>query len=167
MATTTRRSVTMNVSGTDQRMAKIGNRVTVTLPNSKKVNGKVVAVGQSANDTDMDAANQSGTGGPSNTGELSGATQGIPVMINLMNHDALGKIANTGVSVQYVAATRRNVLAVPVQALVALAEGGYGLEIRDTPTPRVVAVKVGLFAGAKVEVTGGGITEGTTIGMAE
>ena len=68
------------------------------------------------------------------------------------------------VDVAFTVAEREDVLAVPVAALLALAEGGYGLEVVDGRTTRIVAVQTGLFAGGKVEVSGGGITEGTVVG---
>ena len=58
-----------------------------------------------------------------------------------------------------------DVLTVPVGALLALAEGGYGLEIIEGSTSRIIAVQTGLFADGQVEVTGQGLDEGTTVGM--
>jgi hypothetical protein len=56
---------------------------------------------------------------------------------------------------------------VPVSALLALAEGGYGLEVvRDDGTTKIVRVDTGLFADGKVEVRGAGIGEGTVVGVA-
>jgi hypothetical protein len=48
------------------------------------------------------------------------------------------------------------VLAVPVTALVALAEGGYGVEVVDSRGSRLVGVEIGMFSDADdlVEVTG-------------
>lgn len=62
---------------------------------------------------------------------------------------------------------RVDVLLVPVNALLALAEGGYGLEVvrGDGPT-KIVRVDTGLFADGKVEVRGAGIAEGTVVGVA-
>ncbi|MGH9012973.1 MAG: peptidoglycan-binding protein [Acidimicrobiia bacterium] len=62
---------------------------------------------------------------------------------------------------------RTNVLAVPVNALLALAEGGYGLEVvGDDGTTEIIAVDTGLFADGRVEVRGAGITEGKIVGVA-
>ena len=58
-----------------------------------------------------------------------------------------------------------DVLTVPVAALVALAEGGYGLQVVDGATSRFVAVETGLFASGRVEVSGAGVAEGATVGM--
>ena len=56
-------------------------------------------------------------------------------------------------------------LTVPVAALVALREGGYGVEVVEGDQPRIVAVKTGLFANGRVEVTGDGLAEGMKVGM--
>ena len=55
-------------------------------------------------------------------------------------------------------------LTVPVNALLALAEGGYGVRVVDgTPAGRIVAVSAGLFARGQVEVTGDGLDVGTEV----
>jgi hypothetical protein len=69
------------------------------------------------------------------------------------------------VDVAFTASQRENVLTVPVAALLALAEGGYGLEVVEGSTSRITAVQTGLFADGQVEVTGQGLDEGTTVGM--
>ena len=55
---------------------------------------------------------------------------------------------------------RADVLTVPVAALVALAEGGYGVQVVDGGTSRFVAVETGLFADGRVEVSGDGLADG-------
>ena len=62
----------------------------------------------------------------------------------------------------------RGVLAVPVSALLALAGGGYGLEV-VTPSGahRLVGVAAGLFASGQVQVSGPGITAGTRVVVAQ
>jgi hypothetical protein len=56
---------------------------------------------------------------------------------------------------------------VPVTALLALAEGGYGLEVvAEDGTTSTVPVDTGLFAEGKVEVSSPEIEEGTVVGVA-
>jgi hypothetical protein len=70
------------------------------------------------------------------------------------------------VKVAFTSSTRANVLTVPVAALLALKEGGYGVEVvADNGVRHIVAVHTGLFAGGRVEVSGEGISDGTTVGM--
>jgi peptidoglycan hydrolase-like protein with peptidoglycan-binding domain len=64
--------------------------------------------------------------------------------------------------IRYVIEERRDVLTVPVSALLALPEGGYGLELVDG---RLVRVEVGLFADGQVEISGASVSEGLEVGM--
>lgn len=68
------------------------------------------------------------------------------------------------VSVSFAEKESEDVLSVPIKALLALAEGGYGLELVDADdTSTVVAVETGLFANGRVEVSGAGVAEGDTV----
>jgi peptidoglycan hydrolase-like protein with peptidoglycan-binding domain len=72
----------------------------------------------------------------------------------------------TGVSVQVSLAIQsvRGVLAVPVSALLALAGGGYGLDVvSPAGAHHLVGVTAGPFAGGQVQVTGPGIAPGTKV----
>jgi multidrug efflux pump subunit AcrA (membrane-fusion protein) len=73
------------------------------------------------------------------------------------------------VKVDFVKERKPGVLAVPVTALVALAEGGYAVEVSDPATNATQLVKVttGLFAGGQVEVTGAGLHEGQRVVVPE
>jgi multidrug efflux pump subunit AcrA (membrane-fusion protein) len=62
---------------------------------------------------------------------------------------------------------RADVLTIPVTALLALSGGGHAVEVvNDAGTTELVPVETGLFAGGRVEVTGDGIAEGTTVVVA-
>ena len=60
--------------------------------------------------------------------------------------------------------TRKNVLYVPVTALISISADQFGVEIvaADGSTKQV-PVKVGLFAGGHVEISGAGIAEGQRV----
>ncbi|GAA4674982.1 peptidoglycan-binding protein [Phytohabitans rumicis] len=128
-----------------------GTPLTVTLPDGKTVAGKVGAV---ANETAAPAAE--GQGQPT-----------INVTVSIADQKALGKLERGPVTVKYTARQRKDVLTVPVAALLALAEGGYGLEVVSGGTSRIVAVEAGLFADGRVEVSGDGLAEGMTVGVPE
>ncbi|HET9772422.1 MAG TPA: efflux RND transporter periplasmic adaptor subunit, partial [Acidimicrobiia bacterium] len=64
------------------------------------------------------------------------------------------------VTVSIVRRTAENVLAVPVNALLALAEGGYGIEL---DTGELLPVETGLFADGQVEISGDGLEPGMTV----
>jgi multidrug efflux pump subunit AcrA (membrane-fusion protein) len=89
----------------------------------------------------------------------------IEVIISVSQPAALAGLDSASVEVDFTASERKDVLTVPVAALLALAEGGYGVEVVSGSTSRVVAVETGLFADGRVEVTGGDLAEGMTVGM--
>jgi hypothetical protein len=64
-----------------------------------------------------------------------------------------------------VGAQRRNVLLVPVTALLAAPAGGYRIAVVDDAGRRLVTVRPGLFddAAGTVEVTSAGLTEGALV----
>ena len=80
---------------------------------------------------------------------------------------AAGDFDQAPVSVSIVAAHVNAVLAVPVSALVALAGGGYAVEVvheTGTTAPRqLVAVQTGLFSSTLVQVSGAGIAAGQRV----
>jgi len=89
----------------------------------------------------------------------------VEVTVTVADQKALGDLREAPVDVALTAGSRADVLTVPVAALVALAEGGYGVEVVDGGGSRFVAVDAGLFAGGRVEVSGAGLAEGMTVGM--
>jgi len=141
--TGTTRSVTAQVPVERRRYATIGGPVTVRLPGGKDVDGVVARVGDDKPDAAPD--------------------QAVPVLVTVADQAALGTAEQGTARVRFVIEQRDNVLAVPVTALVALAEGGYGLQVVDGATTRYVAVETGLFARGRVEIRSGDIREGTTV----
>ena len=167
MVTTTRRIVTVDVPTDAQRVAQLHNAVTVILPDGRQLKGEVISVGPTGNHGGDGGGDGAGTDATSNAGTgppLAG--QAVRAEVEVADQAALGTLDSGSVQVRYVAETHTDVLTVPVQALLALADGGFGLEIHEGASRRVVAVRVGLFAGGQVEVSGDGITEGTTVGVA-
>jgi hypothetical protein len=77
--------------------------------------------------------------------------------------DQSSKLARTGstrVTMSVTTADRRNVLTVPTQALLALASGGYALQL---PDGRLVAVRTGIVQGGDIEVSGRGVRRGLRV----
>jgi hypothetical protein len=77
--------------------------------------------------------------------------------------DQSSKLARTGstrVTMSVTTADRRNVLTVPTQALLALASGGYALQL---PDGRLVAVRSGIVQGGDIEVSGRGVRRGLRV----
>ena len=56
-----------------------------------------------------------------------------------------------------------NVLAVPVNALLALQGGGFGVQVVTGARSHLVGVTTGLYGNTLVQVSGPGITAGTRV----
>jgi peptidoglycan hydrolase-like protein with peptidoglycan-binding domain len=141
------RLVTAALPQHDQALAKPRTRVTVALPDGEETPGTVVSAGAAATEEPV-------AGGQEPT---------VDVVVALTDRAAVDDLDVGPVEVRFVARRVEDVLAVPVNALLALAEGGYGLEVVEGAETRVVAVTTGLFANGKVEVGGPGVRDGTTV----
>jgi peptidoglycan hydrolase-like protein with peptidoglycan-binding domain len=141
----------------DRDRFDMGTKVTVVLPGGDKIAGTV-----SAMRVVKVASGEPGAGSGAGT---TGSESIVQVEIALAR--APDELVGTPVEVTVAIDRRADVLLVPVSALLALAEGGYGLEVvRDDGTTKIVRVDTGLFADAKVEVRGADIGEGTVVGVA-
>ncbi|MEV4619565.1 peptidoglycan-binding protein [Asanoa sp. NPDC049573] len=147
--TTTGRQVTVRLAIGQQRLARRGTTVRIQLPNGTVTAGRVDRVFTIVEPADA--------GGQDETR--------IQVTVSLADPAAAAGIEAAVVNVTFTAGQREHVLSVPVAALVALAEGGYGVEVIDGTTTHYVRIQTGLFANGRVEVTGDGLEEGTTVGM--
>ncbi|MQY16056.1 hypothetical protein SRB5_62480 [Streptomyces sp. RB5] len=148
--TSTRRMVTIQAPPADLAWAHRGTHVDVQLPDGKKATGTIGTVGKEA------AAPPEGE---------EKTDPEISVTVTFDDKADLGRIDEGPVTVQYTLKQREHVLTVPVAALVALAEGGHGLELADGES--FVKATTGLFADGKVEVSGPGIHEGLKVRIPE
>lgn len=148
--TGTGRQVTVRLEVSKQRLARKGVDVRVEMPDGKRVAGRVERV-YTVIEQPTDPGSQAETR--------------IEAVVSLGDPAAAAGIEAAVVNVVFTAAERKNVLTVPVAALVALAEGGYGVEVVEGSATRYVKVATGLFAGGRVEVSGDGLREGMTVGM--
>jgi peptidoglycan hydrolase-like protein with peptidoglycan-binding domain len=148
--TTTGRIVRIDLDATKQALAKAGDRVEVKLPSGRTTTGTIAWVGSVAQ----------------TKGQGETAKRVIEVTVTLDDPNATGTIDQAPVKVGITSDSRSGVLAVPVNALLALAEGGYGVRLVDEVAGapgRIVAVKTGLFARGMVEISGESIAEGVTV----
>jgi peptidoglycan hydrolase-like protein with peptidoglycan-binding domain len=163
----TTRVVTVALDVAKQHLVHLGVDATVTLPDGTEVGGTVAGVGTVA--TTAGAGTEAGaepgdtSGGEGQSGSSDPPTVGVTIQID--DQQALGTYDAAPVDVVLVSDTREDVLAVPVAALVALAEGGYGVEVVDGDHVSYVPVDTGMFAGGQVEISGDGIAEGTVVGV--
>jgi peptidoglycan hydrolase-like protein with peptidoglycan-binding domain len=145
--TGTRPLATVALDMSSARLAKQGTTVQVTLPDGKVVPGKIIKVTMVVS--------------PGGNGEA--ATTRIHVTIQF--NSAVDSPGTAAVTVAFTAGERPNVLTVPVVALLTLAEGGYGVQVVDGSTTRIVAVQTGPFADGKVEITGNGLQVGMKVAV--
>ncbi|TMR97710.1 peptidoglycan-binding protein [Nonomuraea basaltis] len=127
------------------RLAKQGATVQVTLPDGKVVPGKIIKVATVVSQGD------------------NGEADTTKIKVTIRFTSAVKSMGAAAVTVAFTAGKRPNVLAVPVAALLALAEGGYGVQVADGSTTRIVAVETGLFADGKAEITGNGLQAGMKV----
>ena len=139
-ATSDRHAVTVPLDVSDQSEVKAGDTVTVTLPDGSTMPGVVSAVGKVA-------TTSSGPGGSTS----------IPLYVTLTRPSAAGSLDQAPVTVNITTASVRNVLVVPVTALLAQSSGGYVVEVVGAgDTRRYVPVRPGIFddTSGLVQVTG-------------
>ncbi|MWA08977.1 peptidoglycan-binding protein [Streptomyces sp. BA2] len=158
--TGTERTVTVDLDVQYEDMVEKGTKATVTLPDDTTVQAEVTDVGT--------PSTPSQDGGSEDSGGQSGGDDKptLPVELKVGDQKGLGRYQAAAVEISLKAETRKDVLVVPVNALVAQKGGGYAVEVAGADgevKPR--AVKVGMFADSMVEVSGAGITDGTVVGV--
>ncbi|QOC89774.1 efflux RND transporter periplasmic adaptor subunit [Micromonospora craniellae] len=142
--TSVRKVITVGAELTDAATIKRGDRIQVGLPDDRKVPARVVSVGR-----DLVASD-------------SGIASGPPLLtvtVAVDKRQAIADLDSGEVQVHFTGRTADDVLVAPVEALVALREGGYAVQ----GPGGLVAVRTGLFADGWVEITGDGLTEGTEV----
>jgi hypothetical protein len=153
--TSTKRLVTVALEADKQSLVKKGDRVIVDLPSGDSVTERITRVGKVAEaETDPQ------------TGEQGEAT--IEVEIRLARGARAGDLDEAPVDVSLAKETGNNVLTVPVSALLALAEGGYAVEVvKAGGTTQLVAVEPGLYADSLVAISGRGLKAGMKVVVPE
>jgi hypothetical protein len=148
--TTTTRAVSVPLSPNDPAVT-VGQHVSIVLPSGTATPGTVSAAGP-----------------PPPSSATSGATTTTVLTVTPADPGATGTTAGEAVQVSLTVESVRHALAVPVAALLALAGGGYGLEVvGPAGHHHLVGVHTGVFAGGDVQVSGGGIRPGTRVVVAQ
>ncbi|MCY0924086.1 MULTISPECIES: efflux RND transporter periplasmic adaptor subunit [unclassified Streptomyces] len=149
--TSSKRQVHVDLDIADRALVKEGGSATVTLPDGKTVKGTITGVGTTVKKT------------PGVNGGADKSTIGVDIDLD----GDVGDITEAPVTVGLQSEKKENVLTVPITALLALSEGGYGVEVIGADgKSTVVAVKLGMFANGRVEVSGSGLAAGATVGAA-
>jgi hypothetical protein len=161
----TTRVVTLNVDASRQNLVHPGNTALVTFPDGSTAEGLIFAVSKVATSSSSSSNNSSSNTGSQGSGASAATTSAtVPVTIVLPATAKVPDLDQAPVTVGVTQEERANALSVPVTALLALSEGGYGLEIVEASgQTRIVAVRVGVYADGYVEVSGPGISVGTKV----
>lgn len=89
----------------------------------------------------------------------------ITVMATMGAGAAGALVQESPAAVHLTGETRPDVLSVPVNALLALPGGGFGVQLVENGATREVAVELGMFGRGRVEVSGAGLAEGDVVGV--
>ena len=165
-STSNHQVATVALEASKQTEAVAGEQVEVTLPSGVVVQGRISRVGRVAQTSSQSgsSSNAQSNGGNSTSGAGAAPQATVPVTIQLLHAGRLGSLDQAPVTVAFALATRHNVLAVPVSALLATAGGGYAVDVVNANhTTTRIPVTAGAFAGGYVEVSGAGITAGMQI----
>ncbi|MGH9277260.1 MAG: peptidoglycan-binding protein, partial [Acidimicrobiales bacterium] len=113
--TSASRVVQVDLDATKQAWAKAGDKVDVKLPSGTTTAGTIASVGNVAQ----------------TRGQGESARQVIAVTVTLDDPAQTGTVDQAPVRVGITSDSRKGVLTVPVNALLALADGGYGVRAAD------------------------------------
>jgi len=147
-ATSTKRVVTIALSADQESEVKVGDKVTITLPNNDTTPGVISSVGTVA-------TTPSDGGGPT-----------ITVQVKPTDPAATAGWDEAPVSVTITTASVSNALVVPVDSLLAQPNGRYAVEVAGAHgSHHLVAVSLGLFddAAGLVQVTSTSLVVGERV----
>jgi len=170
--------VTVDLGVTQEYLVRPGDSVSVVLPDgTTTVGGRVQAVGSvascpggGATGTGNGSTGGGGTSGGSpcsssgsNGGAGSNSSATVTVTITLDRAPRGTAFDQAPVNVNITSQRAADVLAVPVSALLALAGGGYAVQVVTGATSHLVGVTTGLYSATLVQVSGPGIAAGMRV----
>ena len=168
-ATSSAPVITAQLPVTQEYLVRSGDSVMVTLPD-----GVTTAPGRVTSISSVATASGGGNSpqGPPSPAPSSGDGSGgnlptVAMTVQLTHFRSAGALDQAPVTVNVTSAHARNVLAVPVSALVALAGGGYAVQVMTGTgahgTGHLVPVQTGLFSNTLVQVSGTGLAVGQRV----
>ena len=158
--TATTKVVTLQLTVDEVSGVEAGTPVAVELPDGTAATGVVGDVSTEPTTDDAEGA------APAADDDGDSGEETFAVVVALDDPAVAAGFDNGGVTVTVETSRTEGATAVPVTALLALAEGGYALEVVDDGAPtgdRLVAVEVGTMAEEWVQITGDGIEPGVEV----
>ena len=141
--------VTFDLPAGDQGLVAVGQEVNIEMPDGTDTPGTVISVASVAS---VASASQGGGGAF------------FEVKIVLDDPAVAAGLDEAPVDVEIISDSVSDVMAIPVSALVALAEGGYAVEVdAGNGTTQLVAVDPGFYADGLVEVTSSSLSVGDQV----
>ena len=142
----TRHVATADVDAAEQTLLHKGEEVLVELPSGQQVRGRISSASRVA-----EASRTSNSG------------YTIAIEVKFGKKVRLPQLDRAPVTLKLATASKRDVLSVPVTALLAQPGGGYSVEVVNNGRHVYVPVQTGLFASGYVEVSGSGLAPGMKV----
>jgi hypothetical protein len=161
-------TVTVDLPVSEEYLVKPGDAVSVVLSDgTSTVGGHIETVGTVATcpggsgvGTGASSADQSPC---SSIGSGSNSTPTVTVTVSLEDTPPGATLDEAPVNVNITTQQADNVLAVPVNALLASQSGGFGVDVVTGKTSHLVGVTTGLYSNTLVQVSGPGISVGMRV----
>jgi peptidoglycan hydrolase-like protein with peptidoglycan-binding domain len=147
----TRRIVSVRLEADQQSIAHRGQKVEVVLPGGGDVPGEVKAV----------AAVEASAGEGAESGEET--EPGVVATVAVTGRHRIPALDGASVNVKFTQRVRRDVLSVPLTALIAIGGERFGVYVVEGGAGHQVAVTPGLGADGYVEVAGKGLRAGMMV----
>jgi peptidoglycan hydrolase-like protein with peptidoglycan-binding domain len=135
--------VTFDLPAADQGLVAVGQEVIIEMPDGSDTAGTVIEIDSVA------------TGGQGN------ATFGVKIVLD--DPSVAVGLDEAPVDVEVISDSVLDVMAIPVSALVALAEGGYAVEVQTATATQLIAVEPGFYADGLVEIESAGLSVGDMV----
>ncbi|MFC5720767.1 peptidoglycan-binding protein [Streptomyces gamaensis] len=145
------RQVEIKLDVSQAALAETGTRVEVTLPGGQTVKGKISSVDRTVSDEGK--------------GQGQEKSPKITARVAFDDPAEAKGFDQAPVTVAIEGETHKDVLTVPVSALLALPGGGFGVQVVENGGVREVPVKLGMFGEGRVEVSGDGLRAGVKVGV--
>ena len=167
--------VTVDLDVTQEYLVKSGDAVSIVLPDgTSTVGGHIETVGNVATcPSGSGTGTGSSAGGSANQSPCSSAASSggsgsnssptVTVTITLDRTPPGARLDQAPVNVNITTQRADDVLAVPVNALLALAGGGFGVDVVTGNRSHLVGVSTGLYSNSLVQISGSAITVGTRV----
>jgi membrane fusion protein, multidrug efflux system len=161
--TATTKVVTLQLTVDQVANVEAGTPGTIELPDGTEATGKITDVATEPTTDDGDGTGDGGGGGGGGGG---GDEETFAVTVALDDPAAAEGFDSGTVDVTVERSRTDDAISVPVIALLALREGGYGVQVADDSEPggyRLVPVEVGTIADDWAQVSGDGIEAGVDV----